>query len=387
MKKIIFFTAIIALVATMAACTQNKKADSYTINGEFAKGINAESVTLYNNTYEVINSAPVKDGKFVLTGKLDEPRKLVIASEEVYYSFDILLENDTYDLRVDERGITYLKGGKIHQNVLGYQQNDDYIKEKVESAQKIDELFANMDMENEEQLTKAREEMSKYEIGIHAYNKRENERVLEGDYTPLEKIFALFSIYDPEKYPVEKVLEMLNKYEAEIGPHPDLVFLRNSIIEGEKMIEMQQTVDNGAPFKEIAGKDRNGKAISLTDIVAANEYTILEFWASWCGPCRAEIPNLKKAYEKYKSKGLEILSVSLDAEHDMWTAAMDEEKPTWLNIIVENEFKNPQVTAYGIMGVPASFLINKEGTIVANNDELREFELDRTLDRIINIKK
>lgn len=112
-------------------------------------------------------------------------------------------------------------------------------------------------------------------------------------------------------------------------------------------------------------KTVEGKEVSLSDF--KGKYVLLDFWASWCGPCRNEIPNVKKAYEKYKDKGFEVIGVSLDDKKDKWLKALEEEQTTWVNVHAVGGFKNKVATDYNIHGIPYILLIDKEGRVLARN--------------------
>ena len=142
---------------------------------------------------------------------------------------------------------------------------------------------------------------------------------------------------------------------------------------------MQTTVAAGKMFKDVHAIDVNGKTVKLSDVIAKNKFTILEFWASWCGPCRGEIPNLKKAYAKYKDKGLEIYAVSLDNKKPKWLQALKEENCPWLNLNDPAAFEGEAAKGYGLSGVPASYLIGQDGIIRVSNENLRGPELEKTL--------
>jgi thiol-disulfide isomerase/thioredoxin len=94
---------------------------------------------------------------------------------------------------------------------------------------------------------------------------------------------------------------------------------------------------------------------------------LLEFWASWCGPCRYENPVLVKTYEEYHPKGLEILAVSIDTNKESWKQAILKDKLTWPNVSELNGFYGKAVSAYHVRGIPQNFLIGPDGTIVAIN--------------------
>lgn len=118
-----------------------------------------------------------------------------------------------------------------------------------------------------------------------------------------------------------------------------------------------------------------GKEVSLSDF--KGKYLFVDFWASWCGPCRGENPNVLRAYNNYKQDGLEILGVSFDDKKEAWVKAIAEDKMPWTQISVLKGFENEAADLYQIQGIPASILINPEGKIIAY--DLRAEDLERKL--------
>lgn len=118
-----------------------------------------------------------------------------------------------------------------------------------------------------------------------------------------------------------------------------------------------------------------GKAVNLGDF--KGKYLFVDFWASWCGPCRGENPNVLRAYNNYKQDGLEILGVSFDDKKEAWVKAIEEDKMPWTQISVLKGFENEAADLYQIQGIPASILINPEGKIIAY--DLRAEDLERKL--------
>lgn len=124
------------------------------------------------------------------------------------------------------------------------------------------------------------------------------------------------------------------------------------------------TVGDEAPMIKL--NDAQGKPVSLADL--KGKIVLIDFWASWCEPCRAEGPNLKEQYKLYKDKGFEILSVSLDTERKNWLKAISDDGLTWLQVSDLKGYRSEIVQSYGIGGVPSFFLIDREGKIIANSD-------------------
>jgi peroxiredoxin len=136
----------------------------------------------------------------------------------------------------------------------------------------------------------------------------------------------------------------------------------------------------GNPATDFTQKDIHGKDVSLSSY--KGNYVLLEFWASWCGPCRAENPNLRAAYEKYKDKGLNILAVSLDDDSGKWKKAVEKDALPWAQVSDLKGWSNIAAIQYGVRGIPANFLIDPQGKIVKR--DLRGEELNKALAELFN---
>jgi peroxiredoxin len=134
----------------------------------------------------------------------------------------------------------------------------------------------------------------------------------------------------------------------------------------EQKISAARLVVAGEPAPLFTLNDAGGKPLSLGDL--KGKVVLIDFWASWCEPCRAESPNLKTQYQRYKDKGFEIISVSLDTDKKNWLKAISDDGLNWLQVSDLKGYNSDVVRAYGISGVPSFFLIGGDGKIIANSN-------------------
>ena len=138
----------------------------------------------------------------------------------------------------------------------------------------------------------------------------------------------------------------------------------------------------GEPYKDIELLNTEWKPVKLSQFIPKGKYVMLEFWASWCGPCRGEIPHLKHVYKEYKDKGFEIVSVSIDEKNKDWQKALQEEKMSWTQLDdPEGTKQGPAQQIYNVTGVPYCILLDKEGRIYKTG--MRGAFLDAELERLL----
>jgi peroxiredoxin len=136
--------------------------------------------------------------------------------------------------------------------------------------------------------------------------------------------------------------------------------------EQHNKLKMQRMLsDMGAKAQEIALPSPKGDTIRLSSF--KGKYVLVDFWASWCSPCRQENPNLVKIYKKYKAKGFEIFQVSLDKTKEAWTKAIKDDGLTWIQVSDLKYWDSQTAKTYNIESIPSSFLLDKDGSIMAKN--------------------
>ena len=171
-----------------------------------------------------------------------------------------------------------------------------------------------------------------------------------------------------------KVKALLDKVPAAYSADKDIVALKEHIATIEK-------TEVGQKFIDFAMNTPEGKEVKLSDFISQNKYTLIDFWASWCGPCRAEMPNVVAAYNAFKAKGFGIVGVSLDNNAEAWKKAIKDLNITWAQMSDLKGWSCEGAKLYGVRAIPATVLVDQEGTIVARN--LRGEELAAKLGELL----
>jgi thiol-disulfide isomerase/thioredoxin len=171
-------------------------------------------------------------------------------------------------------------------------------------------------------------------------------------------------------FTVAEVEEILASFSPEIKKTEFYKQVTNEANEAKKTLV-------GARYVDFTLQDLDGKPVKLSDHVGKGKYVLLEFWASWCGPCRADIPHLKKVYELYHPEGFEVISISMDAEKNKWLKAVEDEQMPWLQLSGEQDVQEELTKIYHAEAIPACVLVSPDGIIVTYN--MRDSWMDRKL--------
>lgn len=379
MRKLLNIALVSCVILMQLSCNNKEK---YVIKGTVDSIFELDSIYLYlesNSTKKVriIGRSPVVDGKFRIEGHIDTIQKGIIGNLEGAgdgLGPDFILENADFEVKIGEE-YAYVYGGKINEMVYGFYNTPKYL-ELSDLRSKLMARFMSIDTDDEdleEEYYELRRKIEDIEDEMLRMDDAAKHKVITDPNAPVvAKMLAIISSQDWYRYDIKEREELLDEYEKELNNHVNILIYRK-YLEAQKLgSEMEGTVVEGSKYKQIYGIDDKGNKLPLNKFIGGkNKYTLLEFWASWCAPCRAEMPTLRKAYDKFHKKGFEIYSVSIDEKEISWKNALQEENNPWINVLSVGEEGSKMVMSYGVQGVPASFLIDENGTIVAVGDKLR----------------
>lgn len=174
---------------------------------------------------------------------------------------------------------------------------------------------------------------------------------------------------------IDTTTHLMEEYLAKIQPEAKNNVMTRMMINS---IEVVKKIAPGRPAPDFAELDLQGKPVRLSDF--RGRYVLLEFWASWCAPCRAENPILRSAYEKYRHKNLSIVSISLDEDRKKWTTAVQEDDLPWMQLSALKGFEGTAAILFDVHSIPEKFLIDPQGILIARG--LRGAALDKKLQEV-----
>lgn len=374
---------IISALAFISCNTQ--KSGHYTITGNNWDQYETDVFQVFlfdtsNAGGKVVAEAIIKEGKFNIEGEIAHPQNAIVSiygqdGEFKYWKQSIILEEGLLQISFDTTtNNAFVNGGKYNDIIFNEPEAIPAVKEAFEVYYSFfkENVLGKESSGNRENFRKYLELSGKHRELLKA----EYEKIYKDHPDPYARLLVM-----GHGYLFDNWKEDLEQFEKELGLIPEIVNKRHSMQMVEESRKNRQTVGLGKMIKDFSAKDLHGDEFHLADVLKKNAYTLVEFWASWCGPCRGEIPHMKKAYSHFKDKGFEIVSFTLDHEKERWQKASDEEQIPWINVGDLRAYKSPVVKMYGVMGVPANYLVNKEGEIIAMN--LRQEKLDEKLKELL----
>lgn len=352
--------SLILMALIFAAC-QNGGTQSDGVTGQL-ENANSETVVLNqvkNNSSNVLDSAQLDEsGAFAFSekpGSLDF-YTLVIEDQQI-----VLLTDSTEDIHItgDAQNLldTYDVSGSEHSKILRdyYAGTKEYRHELDSIQQAFQAVAQSADNQQKQELIaafeKTRADLQEYQIDFLEKN----------SHSP-----AAISILGELK--PEENLEIFKKVQSGISDvfadHLYFSMLSNQIAEAEKKAAATANLQPGNPAPEIELPNPEGKVVPLSSL--RGKVVLIDFWASWCKPCRRENPNVVKMYNEYADQGFEIYGVSLDKDKDKWVQAIQQDGLTWPQVSDLEFWNSAAAKLYSVSSIPHTVLIDREGKIIAS---------------------
>lgn len=342
MKKI---SLIIALALTVLACGSKT---NLTIKGTVeTSDFDGQKVYLTDNATTPFDSTEIKKGKFTFKCMVDTPKiagLIVKNSNGEQLERRFIYENGELAVSIDKNGEVNVTGTPLNNIFSDFLTLNKALDKKYENALQISE--------------KAAAEIEKEYVELGYKFAKENAKNLVGKLAFLSSYWGM-SIEQRED--VISALDDRFKQEEKIA----------KIISN---IEQEKKSAVGQPFIDFAAADINGKEIKLSEMVGKTDYLLIDFWASWCGPCIKSLPSLKALYDKYKGKKFDIIGVSLDSKRDEWVGAINKFQLEWTNVSDLKQWDSYPAKLYAVSFIPSTILIDKEGKIVGRNLHVNDIE-------------
>ncbi len=357
MKKIIL--SALTAILVLASCQEQKP--TFTLTGNLN---NASEKTLVVNvldgkSFNIIDTLVITDGAINYSTTLDSPLLMVIGEEKSRNSVSFFAENTNYTIHgsADSLSMATISGGALYDM---YKKIADSEKHIAEVSMALRPKYA--EANNAGDTAKANAIYEEYMAEAKKADDLKSEVVKANPASPVSA-YLVYNLYRHNT--LDEMKEGLSKLDSSL--------IQNTYYKAlTDRINVLESVAVGKQAPDFTQNNTEGNPVSLSSF--KGKYLLVDFWASWCGPCRGENPNVVKLFADYKDKGFDILGVSLDQKKDAWLKAIEEDHLTWNHVSDLKGWGNEVAVQYGVSSIPHTILLDKEGKIIAKNlrgEELR----------------
>ena len=344
MKKVFILAAFV--LATVSAIAQSQV--QYAVSGTFAD--NGKMVYLIDElTEKAIDSTVVAEGTFSFTGSADKDALLAVRVKKSHWTTQFFNDGTPVSINLND---STLKGS---------QQNERLTKINYEMEQPRKRFAAKTTNLTEANIEARADELSdEMNKMLTALTSRANRAFNEERNSLIPVAFAGYYFLENG---VEAYDELVKQQVAFAG-HPYLKKMRDEVAEETRPKDGEKMVFIGQQYTDLEMAAPDGKMHKISELVGEGKYVLVDFWASWCGPCRAEMPNVLEAYNIFHDKGFEVVGVSFDNKKAAWVKAIGQLKMPWLQISDLKGWECAAAPVYKVDGIPDNILIDPQGKII-----------------------
>lgn len=367
-QLLIFSRFILLVTSALLVFSCNKAGENeYIITGTI-KGVDGKKVYLevqddMTGAFKTLDTVVVEGGKFTIKGSAKESDINLIQIESVEGKIPFILENGDIEMDINKDSLSLVKVTGTYNNdeLTAYRELGSAIQKKMMKFQK--DNMAKMNLAQQKKDTATINALSKEYFKFQKDFAAQSEEYVKKHPKSFISLLLIESFFQQMVEPA-KITTYFNGLDKELKANKHGKKIKSQLDLINKPAA-PAGVAVGAIAPDFSAPDPNGKMVSLKQCMG--KVTLIDFWASWCNPCRAENPNNVAMYNEFHAKGLNIIGVSLDKDAAKWKEAIAKDKLTWPQISNLKYWDEPIRVTYGVESIPATFLLDANGTVVAKD--------------------